>query len=110
MSQQWHLIRFPSHVALSLNLSLALSLLVLEAGLDLVHEIRRLVQLLRFGLRQDLTHNMTNSVGAQDAGQRQKDLLVHSVFALEENRMLEVVRIKSMTILNSFVAAFDYLT
>lgn len=57
--------------------------LELESGLDVGHDVGRLLQLLDLGGGQDLLDHGGHTVGIQDAGQGQEHILINAVFALE---------------------------
>lgn len=58
-------------------------LLELESGLDIGHDVGRLLQLLDLGGSQDLLHHGGDAIGVQDARQRQEHILIDAVLALE---------------------------
>lgn len=56
--------------------------LELDAGLHLGHDLGRLLELLGFGLSQDLLDHVGHAVAAKDTWQRQVHLFADSVLAL----------------------------
>lgn len=47
------------------------------------HDIGGLLQLFDFSVGQDLLNNMSDTVGVQDTGEGQEDILVDTMFTLE---------------------------
>lgn len=47
------------------------------------HDVGGLLQLFDFSVGQDLLNNMSDTVGVQDTGEGQEDILVDTMFTLE---------------------------
>lgn len=51
--------------------------------MDFSHDVGGLLQLFDFSVGQDLLNNMSDTVGVQDTGEGQEDILVDTMFTLE---------------------------
>lgn len=51
--------------------------------MNLSHDVGGLLQLFDFSVGQDLLNNMSDTVGVQDTGEGQEDILVDTMFTLE---------------------------